>query len=254
MCARSAGTTIFGIRYVPIEMPSSSTLSLIAQVHEAYASLMQCASSSDDPNLGGQLLYVCELDRPGRTFAIAGNIAGAATLAASAQPTALRQAQREGAIDFVVNSLDEALRILKNEIRKREPVAVAVSLSPAAIEGEMMDRGVLPNLLLPAAGRATQSSALAAFSTQGARQISESPSKAAQRLLIWPAPAAYAKNLAGFESMIAEHLAAADHLNRRWLRLSPRYLGPATRQLRSIACESQTAGQLVKLLGPPLNG
>ncbi len=227
-------------------------LDSIAQVHLAYASLMHCASASVDPNLGGQLLYVGELDDPGRIFAIAANIAGAATLAASAQPTALRPAMREGVIDFLVNSLDEALRILKNEIRKREPVGVAVSVAPAEIESELMERGVLPNLLLPGSAAATQSSALSVFLSQGAQQI-PAPSETAQSLLIWAAPAEYAQNLARFGSMLAEHLAPTDRLNRRWLRFSPRYLGPAARRLRSVACDSDTARALVKLLGPPLN-
>jgi urocanate hydratase len=227
-------------------------LNLIAQAYQSYASLMRFASSTDDPNLGGQLLYVGELDDRSRAFAIAANIAGAATLAASAHPAVLRHAQREGVIDFLVNSLDEALRILKNEIRKREAVAVAVSLAPTAIEAEMMDRGVLPNLLPPGAGAATQSSALYQFLSQGAQQI-PAPGQAAQRLLIWAAPEEYAQNLAAFESMLAGHLAPTDPLNRRWLRLSPRYLGPAGRRLRSVACDEQTTARLIANLGPPLS-
>src|SRR5512140_2673187 len=101
----------------------------MANVHQAYGGLMKCASGVEDLNLGGRLLYVGELDEPGSALTVASNIAGGATLAASAQPAALRQALREGVIDFLVNSLDEALRILKNEVRKREPVAVAVSLA-----------------------------------------------------------------------------------------------------------------------------
>ena len=252
MCAETAGTKMFGSKSVPPETISASTLNFIAQVHDAYAGLMYFAPASDEPSLGGQLLYVGELDESGRAFATAGNIAGAATLACSAELFALRQAQREGTVDFLVNSLDEALRILKNEIRKREPVAVAVSFAPKVIEAEMMDRGVLPNLL-PAKSDATMpSSAIATFLTQGAKQISAS-SPAAQRVLIWGAPADYAQNLAAFESMLAGHLAPTDRLNRRWLRLSPRYLGPDARRLRSVACNSDTAIALVKLLGSPLN-
>lgn len=234
------------------ETPFATTLDFIARVHNAYASLTCFAPASEELSLGGQLFYVGELDDSGRAFTVAANIAGAATLAVSAQTAALRQAQREGVIDFLVNSLDEALRILKNEIRKREAVAVAISLPPEAIEAEMMDRGVLPNLLPPTSRAAKQSSALAEFLSQGAQRIPER-NQDAHNLLIWDAPAEYAQNLAGFESILAEHLAPSDHLNRRWLRRSPRYLGPATRRLRSVACDSETAAALVKLLGPPLN-
>jgi hypothetical protein len=232
---------------------SVSTLDVIAQAYQAYASLMHFAPASDDPNLGGRLLYAGDLDESGRALAMAANIAGAATLAASSEPTALRQAQREGAIDFLVNSLDEALRILKNEIRKREPVAVAVSAAWNVIETEMIERGVLPDLLPPQSAAAMQLSSHAIFVSHGAQHIS-APKQSAQRLLIWAAPAEYSRNLAGFESIIAEHLPPNDHLNRRWLRLSARYLGPAARQLRSVACTDETATALIELVGQPLNG
>jgi hypothetical protein len=234
------------------EMLPGSTLNFMAQVHPFYASLMGRAPASQEPDLGGQLLYVGELDETSRALAVAANIAGAATLAASALPAALRHSQREGSIDFVVNSLDEALRILKNEIRKHEPVAVAVSLAPEVIEAAMLDRGVLPNLLPPRSGPTMQTSTHALFLAQRAHQI-PAPNPNAKSLFIWSAPAEYAKNLAGFESMLANHLTPEDRLNRRWLRLSPRYLGPAARRLRSVACDSNTANALIKLLGPPIN-
>jgi len=232
--------------------PAISTLQNVTQVHLAYASLMQCASACGQPTLGGQLFYVGELDDAGRGFAVAANIAGAATLSASAQPAAQRQAQREGAIDFLVNSLEEALRILKNEIRKCDAVAVSVSLAPVAIETEMIDRGVLPNLVRPDSEEIVRSLGINTFLSQGAKEIS-APILTEQRLLIWAAPDEYAQNLAGFEAMLAEHLAPNDNFNRRWLRLSPRYLGPAARRLRSVACDNDAAAALVKLLGPTLS-
>lgn len=213
---------------------------------------MNCVPVHEEPSLGGQLLYVGELNEPASALTVASNIAGGDTLAASAQPAALRQALREGVIDFLVNSLDEAMRILKNEIRKCEPVAVAVSLAPEAIEAEMIERGVLPNLLPHGRSTSPQSAALALFLTQGAREVPV-PDQVSKDLLIWNAPAEYAQNLAGFESNLADHLPITDRLNRRWLHLSPRYLGPGARRLRSIACDSDTASSLIKLLGPPLN-
>jgi hypothetical protein len=230
----------------------SSTLDFIAQVHQVYASLVRCAPASEEPDLSGQLLYVGELNEASRAFAVAANISSVATLAASPLLAALRHSQREGTIDFVVNSLDEALRILKNEIRKHEPVAVAVSVAPEAIEAEMLERGVLPNLLPPLSGPAMQTSTHALFLSQGAHQI-PAPNSNAMSLFIWAAPAEYARNLAGFESILADHLAPADYINRRWLRLSHRYLGPASRRLRSVACDSKTANALIELLGPPIN-
>jgi urocanate hydratase len=233
------------------EFPTASTLDSIAQVWQAYASLMQFAPASDDQNLGGKLLYAGELDGPRRALVAAANIAGGATLTASDQPAALREGQREGAIDFIVNSLDEALRILKNEIRKREPVAVAVSLRAVAIEAEMLERGVLPDLLPPRS--VATPVAFAEFVLQGAQQIHTQPAQAGQRLMVWTAPAGYAQNLAAFELLLLEQLPPSDSFNRRWLRLSPRYLGSSARRLRSIACDESMAASLIAKLGSPLN-
>lgn len=211
---------------------------------------MQCARVPEDPNLadpglGGQLLYVGELDASGRALAVAANIAGAATLAASVQPANLRLAQREGVIDFLVNSLDEALRILKNEIRKRQPVAVAVSHPPAVIESEMLARGVLPDLLPPLP-------ALASFQSQGAKQIPAPTPRPQSEFLVWPIPGAFTQSPAAFDALLAGHLPPGDLVNRRWLRLSPRYLGPAARRLRSLAADARTAKKLIASLGTPL--
>jgi hypothetical protein len=238
---------------MPLEFPSASTLDSITQVWRAYASLMKFALPSDNPSLGGQLVYVGELDALRRVFAMAANIAGATTLAGSVQPATLRESQREGVVDFLVNSLDEALRILKNEIRKRQPVSVAVSLAPASIEAEMLERGVLPDLLPPQSDTVPQPAAFAEFLLQGTQQIRTPPIQTAQQLLVWSAPAEYAQNLAAFESLLSEYLAPADHLNQRWLRLSPRYLAPAARRLRSIACDEATAAKLIARLGRPVN-
>ena len=46
----------------------------------------------------------------------------------------------------MVNSLDEALRTLKNEIRQRRPLGVALTAQPPLVLSEMLERGVLPDL------------------------------------------------------------------------------------------------------------
>jgi Urocanase Rossmann-like domain len=253
---RLAGATGLRNNALPPEPPSAAILSFIARVHQDYAALMRFATPNeanpDDVNLGGKLLYAGQLDDPGRALTVAANIAGAATLAASAHAPALRQAQRDAVIDFLVNALDEALRILKNEVRKRRPVAVAVSIAPGAIVQEMLDRGVLPDLLPPLTQSSPAPSGFDAFLAQGSRNISTPPSHPESRLLIWPIPAEYAQRPAAFDALLIEQLPPHDRINRRWLGLSPRYLGPAARRLRSLACDAETAAKLIVGIGPPL--
>lgn len=236
---------------MPINSHPPDALSFIAEVEQAYANLMHFAAPSED-SLGGKLLYAGELDERGRILAIAGNVGGAATLAASAHATTLRQAMRSGVIDFLVNSLDEALRILKNEIRKREPVSVAVSIAPQAIVKEMLDRGVLPDLLPPQPQSTSADSQIETFIAQGAQPIAPVPFQGASKLLIWQIPAEFVQRPAAFDALLLQHLPAGDHATSRWLRQSPRYLGPQFRRLRSLTCDEETASKLIDVLGSPL--
>jgi urocanate hydratase len=185
--------------------------------------------------LGGKLVYAGELDAEGCRLVRAANIAGAASLGATADAAAQRQAIRDGVIDFLVNSLEEALRILKNEIRKHNAVAVGVGLAPARVAAEMRERGVLPDLLRPSA-RAEE---LADFVAQGARFVAPEEIRAGHEFcMIADAPP-------DFEARALEMIPESDYAARRWLRLSPRFLGPQMRRVRSLACAADAAAALI---------
>ncbi len=235
--------------------PPANIAAHIAQVYQAYTSLLQTATSLSSPPaegpLGGQLLYVAEVDSTASSLIRAANIAGAAILVASSSDLALRLAQRDGVIDFLVNSLDEALRILKNEIRKRQPVAVAVSVDPRLITQEMIGRGVLPDLL-PRSTSQDQHALLAPFLAQGAKLLPAPSTDPNCKLQIWPIPVAYTNRPGEFEAILETHLIPEDQPAHRWLHLSPRYLEPTARRYRSIPIGPETAEKLAKKFGPPL--
>ena len=215
-------------------------------VYRLYAGLL--GDIDIETGLGGRLLYAGEPDETGCRLLRAANIAGAASLAASASAGALRQAMRQGAIDFVVNSLDEALRILKNEIRKREPVAVGVSLDPENIAKEMVLRGVLPDLLAPHLSGTPE---LDTFAAQGARRVEEAPLPAGMQFLTLAIPAAWTHGTAALDTLMLDCMPPDDSLNRRWLRFAPRYLGAEARRLRSLACDEETAAQIMQRVASP---
>jgi hypothetical protein len=236
---------------MPIDPQLRETLAFITQVAQAYASLMHRALPGDE-SLGGSLLFAGELKNEGRALIVAGNIAGAASLAATADVTAQKQAIRDGAVDFLVTNLDEALRILKNEIRKREPVSVAVSVAPESIVNEMLDRGVLPDLLPPQPRSGALEPSFAAFIEQGARSIAAASPEPIGNLFIWQTPEEFAQRPTAFDALLKEHVSQGDNASLRWLRLSPRYLGPQARRLRSLICDEETASKLIEKIGPPL--
>jgi hypothetical protein len=189
----------------------------------------QCPDS--ELGLGGTLLYAGELDEEARALMVAANIAGAASLAVSSDATAAKQAVRDGVADFLVTSLDEALRILKNEIRKRQAVAVCVALAPETGEAdfarEMAERGVLPDLT---------------------RLVEVAPPKKDEALLAWRVDAAPALWLPKLDAIALESLETeADSTRagsrRRWLRLAPRYLGRLGQGVRLLRCHRDTAAR-----------
>jgi urocanate hydratase len=230
-----------------IDSHQPAALHLALQVERLYAALIQsaAANSNSEPSLGGKLLCAGELGTEGRALIVASNIAGAASLSATDVQAAQKQAIKDGVIDFLVTSLDEALRILKNEIRKCEAVAVCVAGAPEAIEREMLERGVLPDLLPPGSDSAPQ---YATFLIQGARQIRLSNLDENQTLLAWSATAAPVKWLPKLDAVALDCLHPEETAARRWLRLAPRYLGRQAQGQRLLRCTNETAQKFLTQL------
>jgi urocanate hydratase len=206
------------------EFIATDALDFTLEVERLYASLMRFVAPAAEPSLGGRLLYAGELDAPARALLVAANIAGAASLAATADPVAQKQAVRDGVADFLVNSLDEALRILKNEIRKRETVAVCIAVAPEAIEREMQERGVVPDIVQP---------------------IKQGAEPEDNVLLAWSVATAPAHWLPKFDAIALDCLGKTGTSKigaaLRWLRLAPRYLGRLGQGLRVLRCGADAA-------------
>ncbi len=205
--------------------------------------------------LGGALLYAGEPDETVCRLLRAASIAGAASLAASADGAALRMAMRAGAIDFVVTTLDEALRILKNEIRKRQPVAVGVSAAPQDVVRAMVERGVQPDLLWLQPEHGPEYVAeFATLEARGARRVAKSPSPADVDFQVFPIPAEWAQRTAAFDALLVESLPPENHIARRWLRFAPRYLDARARGLRGLPSPTKATLDLIVPSGQQSSG
>ena len=198
-----------------------------------------CAGGQETaPNLGGNLFYVGELDDDGRAMVIAGNVAGCATLAATDDAAAQKRAVRDGVVDFLVSTLDEALRILKNEIRKRAAVAVCVGAAKAMVSREMLERGVLPDLMAMTDERRE----LPGFGP-GARGIEMGTPDGSRAFIGWQVMRTPARWMAKLDAMAFECL-ESDAWARRWVQLSPRYCGRALLAQRGLYCSPEAAAQV----------
>jgi urocanate hydratase len=223
---------------------SANTNSLQLEAFCLYRALMRDVQGDPDAesNLGGKLLYAGALDACSRAMVIAGNVAGCATLAVAEGSTVHKLAMRDGVVDFVVTSLDEALRIFKNEIRKHAAVAVCVGAAPGDVERELVERGVLPDLVF--SGVPGEGLKMPSFGS-GAREIRRSDTDPGLAFVEWQVAQAPVRWMGRLDAIAIECL-AADGGARRWLRLSPRYSGRDAQAQRALYCDSESARQIIE--------
>jgi urocanate hydratase len=98
---------------------------------------------------------------------------GAAFLGIDANPEKIKQRVKSGYCDVMVNDLDEALRILKNAVRKRQATSVGLVGNCADLIPAMAKRGVVPDLLVDQTTAHTSSAA----QTEGVLELERLGSK-----------------------------------------------------------------------------
>jgi urocanate hydratase len=196
----------------------------IADVYARFAALM--AMSSD---LGGWLLLYSGLDREGIAVAMASNVAGAASLGIEPDTARAKQALRLGVCDFLVNNLDEALRILKNEIRQKRGVSVVLTGAVDATVAEMVERGVQPEVL---------TFPVRELMGRGARMLPEKVEDGSIAMA-WSVASGFPRWLPVLDGLAIASLQTAGP-RVRWVEASPRYLGRvfASRFLRMRDAEA----------------
>jgi urocanate hydratase len=188
---------------------------------------------------GGGLVLCCGEGCAASGAPAAVSIAGGATLAVDADAAEVKAAMRRGEVDFVVNTLDEALRALKNEVRLRRPLSVGLIADVDATLREMVERGVLPDLLLVGANQDAQAvlrnESIRALHAAGmglrlmvdvdeerpGRRISR---KRCDEVYL---PAANAVELRTLDDRLLAILPPDDMVRRRWVQRAAKYLRDA---------------------------
>jgi urocanate hydratase len=98
-------------------------------------------------DLSGRLIVSGGMGGMGGAQPLAATMTGAAFLGIDVDPERIKKRLKTGYCDFLVTTLDEALRILKNAIRKKENVSVGLVGNCADIIPELAERGVVPDIL-----------------------------------------------------------------------------------------------------------
>lgn len=209
----------------------------IAEVYDRYAALAKPAG------LGGTLLLYSGLDADGIAVAMASNIAGAASLGLEANAERAKQAVRASVCDFVVNGLDEALRILKNEIRKSNAVSVICIGDYEVTVEEMVARGVQPEIVAFSEPRLEE---------RGARGLPVAGLGEPIRMT-WNVDREGPQWLPVLDRLAVAALASED-ARTRWIESAPRYLGRAYAGQRYVRMTEAEADSFVTAVRAAVRG
>ena len=98
-------------------------------------------------DLSGKLIVSGGMGGMSGAQPLAATVTGAAFLGIDVDPERIKKRLKTGYCDFLVTTLDEALRILKNAVRKKENVSVGLVGNCADIIPELAARGVVPDIL-----------------------------------------------------------------------------------------------------------
>jgi len=98
-------------------------------------------------DLAGKLIVSGGMGGMGGAQPLAATMNSAAFLGVDVDPERIKKRLKTGYCDFLVTTLDEALRILKNAVRKKENVSVGLVGNCADIIPGLAERGVVPDIL-----------------------------------------------------------------------------------------------------------
>lgn len=222
--------------------PPSFSMPAVARVRAHYASLCAAAAAQfDAASLAGHLLLIDGLADEGDALLIAASIAGGASLVLETRTEAIRYCVRNGIVDFAVTTLSESLRVLKNEVRKRQPIAVLLEREAAGALREMLERGVQPDMLRWATPELALQTFINTLIERGARPLPLSletlPDPA--RDVCWRTGDGGSSVLRQLDSIAGKILPEDDPERQNWVARAPRYLPRALRLERCVAMTEQ---------------
>ena len=113
----------------------------------AYEALGAVARKHFSATLAGRLVIAAGMGAMGGAQARATTLRGGAFLGIDIDAERIKRHVTTGYCDVMVNSSDEALRMLKNAVRMRQATSVGLIADPAGALEELATRGVAPDLV-----------------------------------------------------------------------------------------------------------
>src|ERR1700681_2200291 len=112
-----------------------------------YETFAAAARKHFGGSLSGKLVVTGGMGGMGGAQPLAATLNGAAFLGIDVDPERIKRRVKSGYCDVMVTSLDEALRILKNAVRKGEATSVGLVGNCADLVPELAKRGVVPDIV-----------------------------------------------------------------------------------------------------------
>jgi urocanate hydratase len=112
-----------------------------------YETFAAAAQQHFGGSLAGKLVVTGGIGGMGGAQPLAATMNGAAFLGIDVDAERIKRRVKTGYCDVMVTSLDEALRILKNAVRKGEPTSVGLVGNCADVIPELAKRGVVPDIV-----------------------------------------------------------------------------------------------------------
>jgi urocanate hydratase len=116
-------------------------------IHGAFEMFAAAARKHFGGTLAGKLVVSAGMSGADGAIPLAAKLNGGAFLGIDAEPEIIKRRVKAGYCDVMVNDLDEALRILKNTVRKREPASVGLVGNCAVLLPVLAERGIVPDML-----------------------------------------------------------------------------------------------------------
>ena len=120
------------------------TQGILQGTFETFAA---CSRKQFGGDLSGRLVVTGGMGGMGGAQPLAATMNGGAFLGIDVDPERIKRRVKSGYCDLMVTSLDEALRILKNAVRKREATSVGLVGNCADLIPDLAKRGVVPDVL-----------------------------------------------------------------------------------------------------------
>jgi urocanate hydratase len=137
------GLTMYG------QMTAGSWIYIGSQgiLQGTYETFAACARRHFGGALAGRLVLTAGLGGMGGAQPLAATMNGAAFLGVEVNPARIERRLRSGYLDRMTDNLDEALRLVDEAKRRREPLSVGLVGNAAEVMPELVRRGVVPEVL-----------------------------------------------------------------------------------------------------------